>query len=216
MEVERKIKEFAPIPLQRHVLMEALHEYHYPNNKIADLVKEGKLRHIRRGIYIADPSLDVNTPEPFLLANHIYGPSYVSQHSALSYYGMIPERVFAITSITTKASRSFETIQGNFYYRQLPLPYYAFGISILQLSEKQFAMVATPEKALFDTIVTTAGILLRSRKQVQEYLIENMRMDEEMLGNLNLEEMETWVAEAPKSSSLQMVLSYLKTLQPAS
>jgi hypothetical protein len=80
---------------------------------------------------------------PFLLANHILGPSYVLLETALSYHGWIPEHVFEIASMTTKGGRSFETPAGYFAYIHLPLPYYAFGIQRVELADKQFALVAS-------------------------------------------------------------------------
>src|SRR3546814_12610637 len=92
---------------------------------------------------ISDWSSDVcssdRRPEPFLLANHIFGPSYVSVETALSYYGLIPERVYETTSMTTQAPRKFNTPLGTFTYTRLPLPYYAFGTRSVKLANDQYA-----------------------------------------------------------------------------
>ncbi len=79
---------------------------------------------VRRGLYVAIAP-DTPRPESFLLANHVYGPSYVSMDSALSFYGMIPERVYEISSATTKTSRQFRTPAGTLL-RRGPLPTHGF------------------------------------------------------------------------------------------
>jgi predicted transcriptional regulator of viral defense system len=121
--------------------------YKQPNDKIHALKSEGVLTSVKKGFYIAGPKSYSGRPENALLAKHLLGPSYVSMDTALSFHGLIPERVYAITSMTTKASREFDTLIGLFTYLHLPLPYYAFGINIVQLTNEQYAMISCPEKA---------------------------------------------------------------------
>src|SRR6202022_2922890 len=156
-------------------------EYKRPNDKVHALLQEGILVPIKKGLYIAGPAVNAGKPEPFLLANHILGPSYVSSDTALSYYGLIPERVYEITSMTTKAPRKYKTSMGLFSYTHLRLPYYSFGIRQVKLSDDKYVLVAAPEKALFDKVVTTAGILFRSPQMVRNYLLDDLRMDEDNL-----------------------------------
>jgi hypothetical protein len=68
------------------------------------------------------------TVEPMEIANPLYGPSYISLEYALSYYGLIPERVESITSVTTKRSKKFITPLGSFSYEHIPLKAYPIGI----------------------------------------------------------------------------------------
>ena len=70
-------------------------------------------------------------------------------------------------------------------------------------------MVASPEKALCDKIVLTPKINLRSIKQTQEFIIEDLRIDTEVLSTLNTELMELWIEDAPKKSSLKMLIKTL-------
>jgi predicted transcriptional regulator of viral defense system len=112
--------------------------------------------------YICLPKASPFRTEPFLLANQIFGPSYVSFDSALSYYGLIPERVYEITSATIRASKRFATPGGSFSFIRLPLPYYSFGIQSLEIVREQHILIASPEKALFDKIATIRGIHVRS------------------------------------------------------
>lgn len=213
MDYVEDLKRYASQPLTHQLLLSLLKEYQRPNDKIHAMLREGVLQSIKKGLYIAGPGLNTGIrPEPFLLANHILGPSYVSLETALAYYGFIPERVYEIASITTKAARKFKTPVGTFTYMRLHLPYYSFGIDWVKLSDEQYAMVASPEKAICDKIITTSGLLFRSKKSVKEFLLENMRMDEEKLKELNTGEMLTWLSGTIKEESLSMLVNVIDEL----
>ena len=204
--------EYAEEPLTRQIMMDLLKEYKRPNDKINELVKNGELTSIKKGLYMAGPKINIAKPEPFLIANHLWGPSYVSMEAALSYWGLIPERVFEVSSLTTKTSKVYKTSIGRFSYINASLPYYAFGISSVQLTPKQVALVASPEKAVCDKIITTAGIILRSAKQTREYLIEDLRIDDDKLRQLDLEAISSWINDAPKKDSLSMLVKTIRSL----
>ncbi|NML41903.1 hypothetical protein HHL17_32260 [Chitinophaga sp. G-6-1-13] len=212
MNVIQAITPFQGQPLTHQLLLSLLKDYKRPNDKIHTLLQEQMLVPVKKGLYVPGPALKLRQPESFLLANHVYGPSYVSMDVALSYHGLIPERVYEISSMTTKASHEFDTPAGRFAYYHLPFPYYAYGIRQAKLDENQYALVATPEKALSDKIVTTAGIILRSRRMVMEYLVENLRIDEEVLAALDTNTMQEWLGCAPKKKSLEMVIKTIKSL----
>lgn len=212
MDFRKKIKEYAEAPISRHLILEILSDYQSPNDKISELLKSNQLISIRRGLYIAGPEMDLPTPEPFLIANHLRGPSYVSLESALSYWNMIPERAYEISSVTIKPSKLYKTPVGRFSYKNLKIPYYSYGIKNIKHSPKQTMLVASPEKALFDKIVLTPKIYLRSIKQTREFLMEDLRIDSEVLSTLNPNVMELWIKNAPKKSSLEMLIKTLREL----
>lgn len=151
----------------------------------------------------------MSPPEPFLLANHLLGPSYVSMEAALAYWGWIPEKVIEISSMTIWNSTVYNSDVGRYTYTHLPLPYYSFGLQCVELTQKQTAMVAAPEKALCDKIATTAGVLLRSSNQVMEFLIDDLRIDEERLGQIDGRVISSWVTDSPKKSSIDMLIKTL-------
>lgn len=213
MDYRAALIDLSSQPLSHQLLVSIFKDYKRPNDKIYQLSKEGVIQSIKKGLYVVGPALNINRrPEPFLLANHILGPSYVSVETALSYHGLIPERVYEIASMTTQAPRKFTTAVGTFTYTRLPLPYYAFGIRSEKLADDQYAMVASPEKALCDKIITSSGLLLRSRKAAKEFLLENMRMDENVLKQLNTKEMLSWIKESLKEESLSMVVNVIQEL----
>jgi hypothetical protein len=212
MSFQEAIQTYAEQPINKQLLLDMLKEYKRPHDKIDELVKQQMLVQIKRGLYIAGPRLSIASPEPFLIANHLYGPSYVSLDTALSHWGLIPERVYEITSITTSKSKTYKTDVGRFSYKYMPLPYYSFGIKQIVLTKKQTVLMASQEKALCDKIITTSGVLLRSVKQTLELLMEDFRIDKEMLRNLDATAISGWAKDAPKENSLMMLLKTLKSL----
>jgi len=187
-----------------------LREYSQPNDKIHYLISEGILQPVKRGLYVAGPKITSTKPDPFLLANHILGPSYVSLESALSYYGLIPEKVYEITSVTTKARRRFTTPLGVYSYTRLPLPYYSYGIRSVEADKQQRFLIASPEKALFDKIITTAGVEFRSKSSVLTYLENDLRIDLDTLRSLDVSTMESWIPTSPKKNSLSRLTQTIR------
>ena len=193
-------------------MKEALHTYNRPNDKISELVKSGELISLRRGLYVAGPESDLPVPNSFLIANHLRGPSYVSLESALSYWGMIPEMVHEVSSVTLKTTKTYINDLGTFSYTYSAAPYYSFGVQQEELDPQQVALVASREKALCDKIVLTSGVNLRSIAQTREFLFEDLRLDEYEVRELSISTIESWLSDAPKRSSLQMLVKTLQAL----
>ena len=212
MDINQAIRSYSRYPLTHQLLMSLLKDYKSPNDKIHNLLNEGVLTPVKKGLYIAGPSLNTNKPEPFLVANHLLGPSYISLDSALSFYGLIPERVYEISSVTTKAFRMFTTPIGRFSFTHLSLPYYSFGIRQLKLSDDQYVMIASKEKALFDKVVTTAGLVIRSRRKAVNYLIDNLRIYEGDLKSFDTKKMVSWLPDAPKKDSLAIIIETINRI----
>lgn len=212
MTFRRKVKPYVATPFTHHMVMEALAEYKRPNDKISELVKKGELTSVRRGLYIPGPEADLPIPDLFLIANHLRGPSYVSLETALAYWGMIPERTYEISSATLKTTKLYVTETGRFSYKKLPVPYYSFGIQSVEIAPQQVALIASKEKALCDKIVLSPGVLLRSVAQTRDFLIEDMRIDEDTLAELRTDVISSWIADAPKKNSLSMLVKTLETL----
>jgi len=105
-----QLRKIAPIEeIDYNFLKSALAGYNHPRVKINDLLKQGKIIRVKKGLYVFGSEL---AQQPFLketLANLIYGPSYISLEYALAFYGLIPERVEEVTSVTNKRNKSFNT-----------------------------------------------------------------------------------------------------------
>lgn len=119
-------------------------------------VKAGKLIQLTKGLYtLAEPYRKV-TPHPFVLANAIKKASYVSLQSALGYYGMIPEHVPMVTSVTTQRPERVETLLGQFAFRHIKKSWF-HSYQQIDFGSGQRAFIATPEKALLDLVYLTPG-----------------------------------------------------------
>ena len=116
--------------------------------QLSRLVRQGKLKSLRRGMYaLGEPYRKMN-PSPALLANRIYTPSYLSFHWALGYYGLIPEMVFLFTSVTPRGPRLFKNEFGSFQYKHIK-PECFTDYQTVEI-DHQKVLIAAPEKALLD------------------------------------------------------------------
>ncbi len=165
------------------VLMDALSSYRKPRDTVTRLLSEGSIIRIKKGLYCFGEAHRRRALSLEHIANLIYGPSYVSLEYAMSYYGMIPERVHTVTSVTSKRSRRFDTPLGEFSYRMLSGARYATGETIESTAKSPF-LIATPEKALIDKVWTDSRFDGRRMTEFEEYLTEDLRIDTETLGKL--------------------------------
>jgi predicted transcriptional regulator of viral defense system len=133
-------------------------------------VKDGRLIQLRRGLYALAPIWRKVEPHPFLVANRLQRGSYVSAQSALAFHGMIPEYVPVVTSVGPGRPETVQNPMGAFQFNHLARQLF-FGYSQVEVTPKQFAFVASPEKALLDLIHLTAGA--DSEKYLRQLRLQN-------------------------------------------
>src|ERR1700722_1457859 len=121
-------------------VMECLKAYKNPRVKLNHLLKIKALVRVKKGIYIFGTRFARHPYSSEVLANMIYGPSYVSLEWACQYYRLIPEKVTTVTSVTTQRSRQFQTPLGLFSYNHIPMQVYPVGIVLINISDKQQAL----------------------------------------------------------------------------
>lgn len=180
-------------------VMECLNAYSNPRVKLNHLLKIEALVRVKKGIYIFGPNFARQPYSSEVLANMMYGPSYISLEWACQYYRLIPEKVTTVTSITTQRSRQFQTPLGLFTYDHLPIDVYPIGVTLINFSDNQHALFATKEKALTDLLVLRRGSF-SSKKHFKETLFEDLRVEEEDFDNLNLELLEAIYLARPHSA----------------
>lgn len=167
-------------------IMAALNTYARPREKISLWLKNGSLIRVKKGLYVFG---DQVTKQPYsleLLANLIYGPSAISLRYALSFYGLIPERVSVITSITNKRNKQFTTPVGHFTYRYLNQHRYAMGIELKTSAAGYSFLIASPEKALCDLVyLEDNALVIHDLRDIETYLFNDLRLDEESMKQLN-------------------------------
>ena len=156
-----------------------------PSEKIRALERDGQLIRLKRGLYVVSSEVSGKPINACLCANHIYGPSYVSQRWALRWYGLIPEKVYTMTSVTTKRTRIFENSLGRFTYEQVKPDYFAIGINSMEEDGVTF-MMASREKALCDLILHDTYLPQQSVKGLWRYLEEDIRFDMDELAKFDI------------------------------
>ena len=201
--------QFAGIPVTGADIKSCFPDLASPEKKIQLLEKNGAIIRLKRNLYIVNQELTGKETDARLCANHIYGPSYVSFQWALSYYGMIPERVFLMTSATTKRTRYFETPIGNFRYIQVPASYFPIGVECKEEQGVSFLM-ATREKALCDTILLDNFVPGQSIKSLGVYLEEDMRLDMDILPELDSEIIEQCAQAGRKTQIFKNLIKLIK------
>jgi hypothetical protein len=159
------------------VLLDALRGYARPRDRISVLLKKGILVRVKKGLYVFGEAYRRGPVSREILANLVYGPSYLSLDYALHYHGLIPERVETLTSVTVGRSRVFETLIGTFSYHGIPGSAFQTGMDRMELEDGRSFLIATPEKALSDKLVQDRGSGIRTQTELRDYLLESLRID---------------------------------------
>lgn len=108
--------------------------------------KKGYLVKLKNGIYAFAKDHEKIKGEE--IASVLYQPSYLSLESALSFYGFIPEMVYAYVSVTGKTTRTFNNKFGHFIYRHIKSELF-WGYREIKTDNGRYLM-AEPEKAVLD------------------------------------------------------------------
>lgn len=177
MNLEQKLAEFQGIPIAHHAVVSLLRDYKRPNDKISEWLAQKKLIPIKRGLYVVSPALTGQLISLPLVANALYGPSYVSLEFALSHHGLIPEAVHQITSVTTRRAKAYESILGRFSYQTLSTKVYPIGMQSVRNDMGHFYLMASPEKALCDMLMLTPNLNVHSVDALATLLELDWRID---------------------------------------
>ncbi len=143
-------------------------------------IAKGDIIRIRRGLYVLSKRHQRNGIDLFELAQTIYGPSYISLESALSYHGWIPEGVQTTTSVSQNRSREFRTPLGVFSYSRMSKFNY-IGAERISSGRSLFLM-AGPAKALVDLV-----FVLKKDWKGAAPLLSSLRIESEDLKKINKE-----------------------------
>jgi len=209
MYIMENLKQLGIIPVDYALLSSIFSDYKYPRNKIANLEIEGKLIRLKRSLYVVSPDVSGKLLSTELIANHIYGPSYTSMESALRYYGLIPESVRMVRSMTTKRSRNFENSISRFDYINCSEEYYPIGIN-QKIGDDYSFLIASPEKALCDLIAYTPKVRPRFINAMLLYLEEDIRLDMETFYKLDVNIFRQCVEVSKKKNELNNLIKLLQ------
>lgn len=204
-----ELKNALPLSIFSHEMIYSLLEKSISNvnEKISNLVRNKELIRLKKGFYTFSNLYQTKPINLISVANTLYSPSYVSFDYALSYYGMIPERVSEVTSATSKNEKLFDTPIGRFSYKKVSLEAYSLGIDWIYDDVDGGRFIASAEKALCDKIKYDRGIGTLTQTSMIEYLKYDLRID--ITTPLNYELIEI-IASAYKSRNLKTLATIVK------
>ncbi len=155
------------------MLKEKYSKYSNPLDKIKREAQKGNLIRLTKGIYETDKNVD-----PCLLASVILSPSYLSFDFALSYYGLIPERVYAITSATLRVrkNKTFENSFARYEYTDIPTNAFSEGLTCIEKGD-YIVRIASKEKAICDSLYKWR--VVKNINDLKELLFIDKRIDED-------------------------------------
>lgn len=205
------ISQFGNIPVTAGELISTFAHIEAPRNKLMLLERKGQIIRLKRGLYVVSPAISGKQLSMELIANHLYGHSYVSMQWALRDYGLIPERVYAVKSMTMARSKEFENKLGRFVYEHCSLDYFQIGIEVKMQQGISFLM-ASREKALCDLVVSTSMLRLRSLIATRQYLEEDIRLDMDELMKMNPQIFRQCAAVSKKPMALLNIASLIEKL----
>ncbi len=149
----------------------------FNRNNLVRWTATGLIIRLRQGYYTF-PEYIGRPDYPLWFANRIYRPSYISLHSALAFYGMIPEAVMQVTSVTSLKTALFSNAFGEYSYKSVKAEL-MFGFDLKSMADGRTLSFATPEKALLD-------LLYLNPFYDTEQDMEDLRLDEGFISeNLN-------------------------------
>ena len=191
-----------------NLLMGCFKNFGSPRDVITRMLRAGELIRVKKGIYVFGKDYARRPYSLEVLANMIYGPSYVSGEYALSLYGLIPEAVQEVTSMTTGRKKYFYTPVRPFSYQHLSVIKYRVGLDRINISEGVSALIATPEKALADTVYKrdekTDNI-----EELRAILRDDYRIDSLQLSRLRIGLL-TEIAKAYQHQSINLLPKIVK------
>ena len=155
------------------ILRNQYKSYSNPLDKIKRDTQNGVIFRLTRGVYETDRNVN-----PCYLASSILSPSYLSFDWALSYYGLIPEKVVAITSasLNVRKNKTFINVFGRFEYSDIPLTVFSEGLTYIENGE-YIVKIATKEKAICDSL--SKWRVVKNISELKELLFLDKRIDEE-------------------------------------
>lgn len=207
--MEQRLRKIGNVPIDVAVLQTMLPARTSFTHFVSKMVDDGELIRLKRGMYVVAPEVSGKTLNEMLIANSLYGPSYVSYTSALHHYGLIDDVAQTVYSATLKREKQYNTPIGRYVYVKLPARYYAIGLRHVEEDGCGY-VIASPEKALCDMIINSSMLNLRSQKDALTYLEEDLRFDMERLGELDVALLEECAACGIKSNSINQIIKLIQ------
>jgi hypothetical protein len=165
---------------------------HRQFNLVKRALASGEVVHVRRGLYCLAAKYLREKIDPLVLAQRIYGPSYVSLETALSYHGWIPEAVYTVTSTALERSREFATPLGQFSFARVPQKVFYTQVTRMEKLAGESFLLASPLKALSDYVYVH-----RQDWRSAHPVVESLRVEESALASVDAGAIDELLANYP-------------------
>lgn len=173
----------------------------FHKQRLSEWQKKNYIKKIIKGYY-AFSDLKINEAVLFIVANKILDPSYISLEMALSYYGLIPESVYSITSVTSKKTYAFNSPLAQFSYRKIK-PELMFGYKLINYENHSFK-IAEIEKAILDYFYINSEI--KTEEEFEELRINKDSFREKA----NLEKLKQYLIQFNSKAMEKRVNWFIK------
>lgn len=204
-----RLVKYGNLPVSAATLALEFPDIRKSAQKLGLLERNKDIIRLRRDLYVCSEKVSGKVLSLELIANRLLNPSYVSMSTALRYYGLIPESVYLIQSVTIKESREYETPVGRFVFTHIKRDAFNIGISNIEENGYSF-LIASPEKALCDLIAYTPSLQLRYRKDALLYLERDIRLDMDTFFRFNPDIFRQYIAVGgKKATSVNTILTLL-------
>lgn len=164
-----------------------------------------EILNIRRGLYTLARKYQKKPVSVYGLAQHVYGPSYVSLETALRYHGWIPEAVYACTNVSFLTSKQYETPYGIFSYKRVPQQIFYAGVMRNEDENGNVFFMASPVKALADYVY----VHRKNWKGIDE-AAASLRIDEDDLGSVEPQELFDLIENYNNGRVKRFLIAWLK------
>lgn len=211
--LESHLASFDVVPISHGTLLPLLADYRRPNDKIAEWLRQGVLIPLKRGLYLTGDGLRKEPLSLPLIANRLYGPSCVSLEYALAWHGLIPEQVHEVTSVCVRRGRIIENAVGRFSYSSIPAELFPIGMQWEREGESIAFLIAGPEKALCDKVLLTRHLQATSRSSMRDFLLDDLRLDADMLATLDFDIVDQYVSSGHKQRQMRALRRVLEELR---
>jgi len=169
-------------------------------------VKKKEIHRLTRGIYYLNEKYTNGSPHPYLIANQLGFPSFISMETALSYHQLIPEAVYQVSSVWAGRKHKVKTPLGYFYYYPVPSKYLMAGVKVEKFLENFWIFMATPLRAIADIVYARKNISWE--KDGMGFLLNSLRIEEEDLYQLDFSAIDSLI----ENINNKRTLVYIKKL----
>lgn len=169
-------------------------------------LKKEELIQLKNGYYLIGQPYNKKLPNLFEIAQQLYGSTYISLESALSFHSWIPEAVYTTTSVSPKRAKEFITPIGRFSYAHVPISNFFMGVNRIE-QQNEIYLMASPWRALGDFVYVR-----RKPWQSLEDIMSDLRVEEEDLRSVDLKLLKSFSENYPSKRVQTFYLNMLKEL----